>query len=143
MSGEARGEVDRLPIGLMQRVERWSLTVLALAVAAAFAVDREAAAGIALGGVVSLGLFGLHRALVRSWLEPSWRGRRARVWFWSVWFLKWPALGVLLYVSLSRGWVAPLWLCVGVGLVPGVTTALALRALVIDGWRGGAAGAKS
>jgi hypothetical protein len=137
-----RGEVDRLHIGLAGKVERWSVLVLALAVAGALAVDRGAAAGIALGGGVSLGLFGLHRALVRSWLEPTPRRRRARIWFWSVWFVKWPALGLLVYGSVSRAWVTPLWLCVGVALVPGVTTALALRALLIDGLHRGTAGAR-
>ncbi len=142
MSEGIRGEVDRLHIGLAEKVERWSVLVLALAVAGALAVDRGAAAGIALGGGVSLGLFGLHRALVRSWLEPTRRRRRARICFWAVWFLKWPALGLLLYASISRAWVTPLWLCVGVGLVPGVTTALAARALLIDGWRHAAARAR-
>jgi len=61
---------------------------------------------------------------------------------WAVWLLKWPALGVLLYLAVTRHWVAVPWLCGGIGVVPAVTTALVVRALVVDRWRRAATGGK-
>ena len=134
MMGEARGEIDRLHIGLAERVGRWSLVAWVLATAGMVAVDARAAAGFALGGGVSLGLFTLHRALASMWMRPP-RRRAARAWPWAVWLVKYPAVGTLLYVALMAEWVTPGWVCVGVGLVPAVATALALRALAVDRYR--------
>jgi hypothetical protein len=50
--------------------------------------------------------------------------------FAGVWLVKWPALGALLYLSLTQWQVSALWLCVGVGLVPGITTVIVLWVLV-------------
>jgi len=128
------GEIDKLQIGLAERVARWSVAVWAAAAGGTILLDTRAACGIALGGGLSLGLFSLHRALIGAWARPErWRRRRAA--FWMIWAVKWPAVATLLYFAVRGGWVSVGWLCAGVGLVPAVTTALVVRALVADGRR--------
>jgi hypothetical protein len=127
-------EVDRFHLGLVERVSRWSALVLVVACATALALDARAAAGIGFGGGLSLGMLTFYRGLANRWTRSR-RRRAAGAFFWVLWFLKWPALGALLYIVLSRGWVTPGWLCMGAGLVPAVTTGLALKALAADGWR--------
>ncbi|GEM_PF-1378363 len=134
MNGRNRGEVERFHIGVAGRVARWSLAAWAAAMLGAIAAGPRAAAGMALGGALSLGLFSLHRVLVATCVRPE-HWRKWRVVFWSVWVLKWPAVGTLLYLVVKGGWVSPMWLCAGVALVPGVATALAVRALIADGLR--------
>ena len=134
MSGRGAGEVERLHLGLAQRVVGWSLAAWAVGTLGAAALGWLATAGFALGAALSLGLFSLHRALVVTCVRPE-RWRRRRVVFWLVWVVKWPALGTLLYIAVRGGWVAPAWLCAGVALVPAVATALALHAVIADGWR--------
>lgn len=127
-------EVDRLPLGLLERVRRWALILLLPCVGALALLDRRAAAGVALGGAISLGSLALHEALLNLLMRPF-RWRRVRNGFWLLWLIKWPLLGVALYLALSRGWVTPGWLCLGVGLVPLVATGLAAKAVLLDGWR--------
>ena len=128
------GEVDRFHIGLVERVGRWSALALAIACSLLLALNPRAAASAALGGGLSLGILAFHRGLANRWRRPR-RRRAAKVLFWVIWLLKWPALGVVLCAALSRGWVTPGWLCAGVGLIPAVTTLMALKALMADGWR--------
>jgi hypothetical protein len=128
-------EVDQLHISLIERVSRWALVVLVSAGGGLLVFSPKAAAGVAIGGGLSLGLLALHRALASRWLLSG-RGRARRVAFWALWLLKWPCLCLLLYLALSRGWVAAGWLCAGAGLVPAVATGLALRAVLLDLGRG-------
>jgi hypothetical protein len=130
----SNGEVDRVHIVLLDRVGYWSFAVWALTTLGMIGIDHRAAAGVGLGGALSLGLLGLHAALLKAWMR-SLRRRVVRIGLWAIWLVKWPALGGLLYWALSGGWVTPLWLCVGVGLVPAVTTGLVVWSLVADGWR--------
>ena len=76
----------------------------------------------------------LHGALARGW-RASLRGstapnRRRRAVLWAVWVLKWPVLGTVLWLALRNGWVSAGWLCVGVGLTPGVIVMMAAAAAV-------------
>jgi hypothetical protein len=128
--------VDRLPVRLLERVVRWSALALASAVLGAAFVSSRAAVGLALGGAISLGSLALHWALVAAWVRPL-RRRRAKVGFWAVWLVKWPLIGVALFLALKGGWVAPGWLCAGVGVVPAMATGLALKALLLDSCRRG------
>lgn len=142
MREELEGAIDELHVGLVERVARGALIAWVVLMAAGLAAGWRAAAGAGLGGSVSYGFLALHRALARRWLQRAGE-RQARSWLWGVWVAKWPVLVVVLFLALKEDWVAPLWLCAGVGLVPGVTTALVAWSLVRDGWRRrGAAGGK-
>lgn len=127
-------EVDRLPVNLLARVVRGTVLALGLAAVGAVPFGPRALGGLALGAAVGLGSLALHRALVEAWVRPL-RWRRARVGFWLVWLAKYPVLGLILWVALGRGWAAPGWFCLGVSLLPGVATAIAVRAVVVDRWR--------
>jgi len=133
------GQVDRLPVGLAGRVGRWALASWLAATLGMLAVDRGAAASLALGGAVSLGSFGFHGLVVKVLLRPG-VSRLARVGLWLVWLLKWPVLGVGLWVALQSSWMSLLWLCLGLGVVPAVTTALVVKSLAAEGWPGKLAG---
>lgn len=139
MSKRLLGQVDRLPVGLVERVGRWALVSWLAATLGMLAVDRGAAASLALGGAVSLGSFGFHALVVKVLLRPG-VSRLARVGLWLVWLLKWPALGVVLWVALQSSWMSLPWLCLGLGVVPAVTTALVVKSLAAGGWSGKLAG---
>ena len=84
---------------------------------------------MAIGGALSIGVLLLYGALVKAWVRPD-RWRKGRLVLVGIWLVKWPALGALLYFALTQWRVSALWLCVGVGLAPGITTAIVLWALV-------------
>lgn len=133
--------VDRFHLGLVERVTRWSALALVAACAPLLGVDPRAAAGLALGGGISLGIVLFYRTLLAKCIGGVHR-RRVRMVLWAVWLLKWPALGALLYLVISRAWVPVGWMCVGVVLVPAVATAMALKAAA-GGWmRPGVMGAR-
>jgi hypothetical protein len=111
------------------RVSLWCLIAWVLASAGLAAADSRAAIGFSSGGAVSLGIFSLHRSLVRWWWCKSDR-RKARVWLWIIWVMKWPLVGTFLYCALKTGRVAPEWICVGAGLVPAMATIAAVQSLV-------------
>jgi hypothetical protein len=104
----------------------WSLVIWVLATAVLVVGDRGAALGVACGGAVSVGLFSLHRSLVKMWCCAGLRGR-ARRWLWVIWVAKWPLVGSFLYLALREGQAAPGWMCAGAGLVPAVATVIALK----------------
>lgn len=113
----------------------WALLVLV-----AIPAGPRAVAGAALGGAISVGSLLLHRALV-SW-RARWR-RPADAKLWAAWMAKWPLVAGLLYAALRGELVSPLWLCLGIGLVPLAATAVVVRAVLADGWRWGtSAGAR-
>jgi len=115
--------------GIVELVVRRALIVWGAGTLCLLAVGRGAALGMALGGAMSIGVLLLYRALVKAWVRPE-RWRKGRFVLVGVWLVKWPALGALLYFALTQWQVSALWLCVGVGLVPGITTAIVLWALV-------------
>jgi hypothetical protein len=128
---EVSGTVDRQQAGPWGRVGLWSLVAWAFATAGLAAVDRVAAAGIAFGGGLSLGLFALHRSTLALWRAAPTR-RRARVCIWTIWALKWPLVASLLFAAVRSEYASPVWICVGAGLVPGVATLVALWTLLTD-----------
>lgn len=133
------GEVDRFHVGLVERITRWALVATLALTGAALTTGVRATLGVALGGSIGLLLFGLHRRLFGSFLQPR-RKLRGLVGYWALWSVKWPLLGGVLYFSLKSGMVSAGWLCIGVSIIPGVAVALALRALAADCCR--AAGAE-
>ena len=139
MSKTWLGQVDRLSVGLVERVGRWALISWLAATLGMLAVDWGAAASVALGGAVSLGSFGFHGLVVKVLLRPG-VSRRARVGLWLGWLLKWPALAWGLWVALQSSWMNLPWLCLGLGVVPAVTTALVAKSLAVEGWPGKSVG---
>ena len=102
----------------------WALGAVAL-----LSFDQPAAMGFALGGGIGVGLFLAQRSLAGLWARPLGR-RRARLWLWAIWAVKWPLVGTTLYLALRGGLAAPVWICVGAGLVPGMATILCLVGLL-------------
>jgi len=139
VSERSIGQVDRLPVGLVERVGRWALASWLAATLGMLAVDRGAAASMAVGGAVSLGAFGFHWLVLKVLLRPG-VSRLGRVGLWLVWLVKWPALGMVLWVAVKSSWMSLPWLCLGVGLVPAVTTALVVKTLAAERWPGKLAG---
>jgi len=121
--------VRRTPGGIVELVVRRALIVWAAGTLCLLAVGRGAALGMAIGGALSIGVLLLYGALVKAWVRPD-RWRKGRLVLVGIWLVKWPALGALLYFALTQWRVSALWLCVGVGLAPGITTAIVLWALV-------------
>lgn len=104
-----------------------SLVAWLLLIMCAFMAGRREAAGAALGGAIILSLFALHLQLAQVWLQS--RARAARVCLWLLCFLKWPLVVVALFLALRADSVAPVWVCVGAGVVPAVATVTGLRML--------------
>ncbi len=127
--------MDRLPAGLIGRMGAWGFVVLVLATLVASLVERKLAVGVAIGGAVTLAMFGLHRALAPAMLASP-RRRWLRVIFWAIWAVKWPLVGALLYLIFKHGIASPIGVALGVGILPAIATVLALRALLADIWRG-------
>lgn len=130
--------LESVHIGLVERAARWAAAV-GLAAAAPLALcNPHAAAGLLLGIAIGLGLLLVHRALVVAWVAPL---RRRAVWigYGVFWVLKWPIVGLLLFLALGAGWVSAGWLCVGVGAAPAAATALVLHQLLRAGREGAAA----
>jgi hypothetical protein len=121
--------VPGTPGGIVELVVRRAVIVWAAGTLCLLAVGRGAALGMALGGAMSIGILLLYRALVKAWVRPD-RRRKGRLVLVGIWLAKWPALGALLYFALTQWRVSALWLCVGVGLVPGITTAIVLWGVV-------------
>ncbi len=133
--------IDCFHRALLKRVLRWTLIAAALGTAGALAVNPRASFGMAAGATTSLLFVSLHR-----WLFLSIRGQpttRGLLICWLAWLVKWPALGVPLYFGMKSGLVAGGWFCLGVGLLPGVAVALALRTVVADVWQTAAAARRS
>lgn len=126
--------MSRTPIGLVSLVMWGVLALLGLGTLALAPFDTHAAHGLAIGGGISFGTIALYRALVRAWVRPD-RWRKGRIVLVAVWLVKWPALGALLYLALKEWRVSPVWVCVGVGLLPAVVTAIALWAHVTPDWQ--------
>jgi len=128
------GGVSKTPIGLVSLVMWGALALWGLGTLALLPLDARAACGMAVGGGIGLGTLALYRALVKAWVRPD-RWRRGRFVLAGIWLVKWPVLGALLYLALKEWRVSPVWVCVGVGLVPAVVTAVAVWAHVTPDWQ--------
>jgi len=125
VSETAHNQTARLDLGLAERAGLWALALWLVATGGLLAVSASAAAGLALGGGLTLSSLALHLALARAWLRPP-RRRWARGYLWAIWLVKWPAVGALLWFAVKSGWASPIWLCVGTGIVPLVATVMAV-----------------
>jgi hypothetical protein len=79
-----------------------------------------------LGGGLSLGLLRFQDWVIRAAFASGLRRFKARILI--AWFLKLPVVGALLWLVLSRGWVAPLPFALAIALVPFAATLKAARA---------------
>lgn len=137
MTEHVTRQTERSHFAPAKGTPRWSVAVWALGTAVLLILDRRAALGFALGGGIGVGLFLVQGSLAGLWAGPRGR-RRARLWLWAILAVKWPLVGTALYLALRAGLAAPLWICVGAGLVPGVATMLCLAGIVRDRFRGAA-----
>jgi hypothetical protein len=128
----------RLRTGFIGSVRKAALLLWGLLVVGALGAGRPAVTGVLLGGGISIGSFEFYRLLGAALLQPE-RVRRARIWLYLIWMVKWPALWLLLYWAIGDGQVALEWLCLGLGAVPAALMLLALCAAVADARRHGMA----
>ncbi len=117
-----------LEIGFIGKARRTAVLVLSLEIICALALNRAALAGLLLGAAISIGSFEYYRLAARALLRPN-GGRRARLWLYAVWWVKWPALWVLLYWAMGRWGMSPEWLCAGLSVIPVAVMLLAGVAL--------------
>jgi len=122
---------ERFEAGFLGGVRRGAVLVCVLLAVGALVVDRSALGGMLLGGGISIGSLELYRLLAAALLHPG-RGRRARVWLYRVWVVKWPGLWVLLYWAMGEGRVTLESLCVGLGVVPAAVAVQAVRGVVVE-----------
>jgi hypothetical protein len=84
------------------------------------------AAGVVSGGGLGVGgLFFSHRFF--PW---AFQTKRPKALFWLAWFVKMVVLFIFLGCLISGGLVNPIGFCIGVGIVPAVFTAQAIREMV-------------
>ncbi len=124
----ARGKRAEVDLGLAAKAGWWSLAVWAAAVIGASLLGARAGVGVAVGGGIMIAFLGLHLALARLWGRPG-RHWSARVYLWFLWVAKWPLIGTALWLCLKHGWASPVWVCVGVAIVPAVATVMGLMML--------------
>jgi hypothetical protein len=78
--------------GLLARVTRWHFLLIPLGAAGWWAAGPQAALAFAIGGVISLGFWSLHRFLVARMLTPKVRLR---------WFYGFLVMGKLALIALA------------------------------------------
>lgn len=127
-------EVDRVPIGLIARMSRWGAVVFVASTLVAACLDSRLAAGLGIGGGITLAIFHLHRRLAPALLGSPTR-RRWRALFWAIWLVKLPVIGALLHLAFKAGVAAPVGVALGAGTLPAVATVIAVRAVLADAWR--------
>jgi hypothetical protein len=134
VSAGGSGTIDRIHVGLVQRVTVLSAVLCLTSALAAGVRDRPLGLGIALGGGAILGLLGLYRWLAQGLLRPATQPRY-RVLFWLVWTLKWPVIGGLFYLAYRSGAASAVGMVIGVSVVPAAAVATVVWALVAQLWR--------
>ncbi|MBI5367177.1 MAG: hypothetical protein HZA54_09080 [Planctomycetes bacterium] len=102
---------------LLSRVYRTSLLLFCLALLVSLGwMDARLSGGLALGYGLSVASFAYWQWIVRVGFAPT-AGLRGRAWILATILFKLPVLGVILYATVSRGWVDARALCVGIVLV--------------------------
>lgn len=138
MTAEAGEGFAENSLRFVTRIGTASAALWAAAILAALRYGPGAAAGIAIGGALTLASFALHVVLARHWLgqaRPS-----GRLYLWALWLIKWPTVGALLYFPVTSGLAPSFWLCVGAAIIPTTAIIFALPALLLAVTRRQAAG---
>jgi len=115
-------------------VLRWTLALWVLGTLVLLPIDLPGGLGLAIGGGLSVSVLALYRSFVRAWVRPD-RWRKGRYLLIAIWLVKWPAIGALLYFGMRHWGASPAWVCLGVGLVPAVVTAVAACMALRPKWR--------
>ncbi len=123
---KARVEIGKIDLRMAQRTGFAALILWLAAVGGLLGVSSRGAAGLLLGGGITLGFLALHLALAKIWLRPGPR-RWVRPYLWGIWLVKWPLVSVVLWFGIKSGWANPIALCAGAGIIPMVATVMALR----------------
>lgn len=125
MNEDARTELKRCELKLAKRTGLNALLLWLAVVGGLWAFFPREAAGVLLGGGLTLFFLAIHLSLAQSWLRPGPR-RWVRLYLWGVWLVKWPLVVALLWFGIKTEWASPIGLCLGAAIIPLTATAMAL-----------------
>jgi hypothetical protein len=112
------------------RMLNW-LFLLCFSLASYFSMSPYWTAGVILGGLIAIANFNVLQHTVRRAFSPEGIHHGARFSIVGKYYLRLVALGVILYVLITRGWIDPVGLVVGLSTVVlsivGLGIGLALR----------------
>ena len=112
------------------RMLNW-LVLLCFSLASYFSMSPYWTAGVILGGLVAIANFNVLQHTVRRAFSPEGIHQGARFSIVGRYYLRLLALGVILYILITRGWIDPVGLAVGLSTVVlsivGLGIGLALR----------------
>ena len=98
------------------RMLNW-LVLLCFSLASYFSMSPYWTAGVILGGLVAIANFNVLQHTVRRAFSPEGIHQGARFSIVGRYYLRLLALGVILYVLVTRGWIDPVGLAVGLSTV--------------------------
>ena len=98
------------------RMLNW-LVLLFFSLASYFSMSPHWTAGVILGGLVAIANFNVLQHTVRRAFSPEGIHQGARFSIVGRYYLRLLALGVILYVLITRGWIDPVGLAVGLSTV--------------------------
>jgi len=98
------------------RMLNW-LVLLCFSLASYFSMSPYWTAGVILGGLVAIANFNVLQHTVRRAFSPEGIHQGARFSIVGRYYLRLLALGVILYVLITRGWIDPVGLAVGLSTV--------------------------
>ena len=112
------------------RTLNW-VVLLCFSLVSYFSMSPFWTTGVLLGGLIAIGNFTVLQRTVRRAFSPEGIHQGARFSIVGKYYLRLLALGVILYVLISEGWIDPLGLAVGLSTVVlsivGLGISLALR----------------
>jgi putative Mn2+ efflux pump MntP len=112
------------------RMLNW-LVLLSFSSASYFSMSPHWTAGVILGGLIAIANFNVLQHTVRRAFSPEENHQGAKFSIVGKYYLRLLALGVILYVLITRGWIDPVGLAVGLSTVVlsivGLGIGLALR----------------
>jgi hypothetical protein len=107
------------------------LVLLGFSSVSYFSMGPSWTTGVLLGGLIAIANFAVLQRTVRRAFSPEGIHQGARFSIVGKYYLRLLALGVILYVLITRGWIDPLGLAVGLSTVVlsiiGLGIGLALR----------------
>jgi hypothetical protein len=98
------------------RMVNW-LVLLALSSAGYFIMSPFWTAGVILGGLIAIANFNVLQHTIRGAFSPEGIHQGARFSIVGKYYLRLLALGVIIYFLITRGWIDPVGLVVGLSTV--------------------------
>ncbi len=98
------------------RLLNW-ITLLVLSLVSALVLDGASTLGIILGGLIIIANFGLLQHTIRRAFSSDGTMRSSKASVIVKYYLRLLALGVVLLLLISRGWINPVGLAVGLSTV--------------------------